>query len=67
MGQCSCFDEDSHLESLSKLDDPLERLNEVVSREEYRELLSKVHEKERKSAAGRKQLDVLLMFKLLIL
>lgn len=61
------FDIDRRLEALSCMGDPLEKLNEVIPWEEFRPLLSKVHEKARKSNAGRKPLDVILMFKILIL
>ena len=47
--------------------DPLERLATVIPWESFRPLLARVHEKERKSNAGRKPIDVVLMFKVLIL
>jgi IS5 family transposase len=47
--------------------DPLERLATTIPWESFRRLLARVHEKERKSNAGRKPIDVVLMFKVLIL
>ena len=47
--------------------DPLEHLASAIPWESFRPLLERVHEKERKSNAGRKPLDVVLMFKVLIL
>jgi IS5 family transposase len=67
MPQPGFFDIDRRLESISRMGDPLERLAAEIPWELFRLLLAKVHEKERKSAAGRKPLDVVLMFKVLIL
>jgi IS5 family transposase len=47
--------------------DPLERLANAILWESFRTLLEQVHQNERKSNAGRKALDVVLMFKVLIL
>ncbi len=47
--------------------DPLERLVAEIPCELFHPLQEKMYEKERKSAAGRKLLDVVLMFKVLIL
>lgn len=44
MGQRGFFDEENRLESRSKLGDPLERLDALVPWEEFRDLLSRVHE-----------------------
>jgi IS5 family transposase len=67
MGQRSFFDVENGLQGVSKMGDPLERLAAVIPWENFRPLLAGVHEKERKSNAGRKPLDVVLMFKALIL
>lgn len=67
MGQRSFFDVENRLQSVSKMGDPLERLATAIPWENFRPLLAQVHEKERKSNAGRKPLDVVLMFKVLIL
>jgi IS5 family transposase len=67
MGQRSFFDLENRLQSVSQMGDPLERLAAAIPWECFRPLLVQVHEKERKSNAGRKPLDVVLMFKVLIL
>jgi IS5 family transposase len=63
----SFFDADERLKSLSRLGDPLEPLKALIPWEDFRPLLSKVREKERKSNAGRKPFDVVFMFKVLVL
>ena len=67
MGQRSFFGRENRLQSLSQLGDLLERLTAAIPWERFRLLLEPVHEKARKSNAGRKPLDVVLMFKMLIL
>lgn len=67
MGQRSFFDVENRLQSVSKMGDPLERVTAAIPWESFRPLLVKVHEKERKSNAGREPIDVVLMFKVLIL
>ena len=67
MGQRSFFDVESRLQSVSKMGDPLERLATAIPWESFRPLLARVHEKEHNSNAGRKLIDVALMFKVLIL
>lgn len=66
MGQCSFVDYENRLQSISKMGDPLERLADAIPWEIFRPLLKPVHKKERKSNAGHKPFDVLLMFKVLI-
>ena len=61
------FDIQFRLEDLTKNGDPLVRLNERVNWEIFRPDLERIREKERKSAAGRKPFDVVLMFKILVL
>ena len=61
------FDIEYRLEQLSKCGDPLVKLKEIVPWTSFRNGLSKVHDKERKSTAGRKPYDTVLMFKILIL
>ncbi len=61
------FDIDKHHAQLSKHGDPPERLNKDINREIFRPILEKIDAKQRKSKAGRKPLDRVLMFKLLIL
>ena len=45
----------------------LMRLDETVPWSEFRPLLEKIHDKPRKSNAGRKPIDVIIMFKMLVL
>lgn len=47
--------------------DPLIELNKLIDWEEFRPSLEKIREKPRKSKAGRKPCDVVLLFKILIL
>ena len=61
------FDLDERHQQLEKLGDPLPRLAKVVDWEGFRPVLEKVHQKERKSNAGRKPFDVVVMFKVLVL
>jgi IS5 family transposase len=61
------FDIDFRMEELTKNGDPLVRLNECVNWELFRDELEKIREKERKSSAGRKPFDAVLMFKALVL
>jgi IS5 family transposase len=65
--QTSFYDLEERYASLSHAGDPLERLNAVIDWELFRPLLSRLDNKPRKSNAGRKPLDRVLMFKLLIL
>lgn len=61
------FDIQFRLEDLTKNGDPLVRLNERVDWEVFRPELETIRKKDRKSAAGRKPFDVVLMFKILVL
>ena len=61
------FDVDERIGKLTELGDPLVGLNQRVDWEAFRADLSRVHEKERKSNAGAKPIDVVLMFKVLVL
>lgn len=54
-------------QKLTQKNDFLIRLNETVPWEEFRPILEQIRHKPRKSNAGRKPLDVILMFKLVIL
>jgi len=45
----------------------LKWLNENINWEDFRPILATIYDKERKSNAGRKPTDVIVMFKLLIL
>jgi IS5 family transposase len=62
------FDEQIRLEKISKLRDPLERLNSYIDFEFFRKLLESALSKETdKSKGGRPPYDVVLMFKIMIL
>lgn len=65
--QSSFFDLDNRYEQLNKLRDPLVELNRVIDWELFRAPLLKLSEKPRKSAAGRKPIDRVLLFKMLVL
>lgn len=65
--QLGFFDIDKRHAQLSKHGDPLERLNKIINWEIFRPILERIDAKPRKSNAGRKPIDRVLMFKLLIL
>ena len=67
MMQTGLFDWQTRFEQLDNGGDPLLKLNEVVHWDLFRGDLEKVRDKARKSNAGRKPFDVILMFKILIL
>lgn len=67
MNQPGFFDLIERTEKLTKMGDPLVALNEQVNWEEFRSDLNLIHQKDRKSNAGAKPFDVILMFKILIL
>ena len=58
--------EDRHA-LLEKLGAPLPKLSVLVDWDGFRPLLNRIRQKERKSAAGCKPFDVVLMFKILFL
>lgn len=66
MSQPGFFDLDDRHKKLNERD-PLIRLNELIDWEDFRATLNKIREKDRKSSAGRKPYDVVLMFKVLVL
>lgn len=63
----SLFDLEDRIEKIDKQGDPLTVLNESIDWEIFRADLEVVHQKERKSSAGRRPYDVILMFKILVL
>ena len=67
MGQQGFWDFEERHQKLESKKDLLTYLDEVVPWESFRPLLKQIHQKPRKSNAGRRPLDVILMFKLLIL
>jgi IS5 family transposase len=70
MGQMGFYDLDKRLEAISAKGDPLELIKATVPWESFRaeiEAVTRPKPEERKSAAGRKRYDAILMFKILVL
>ena len=70
MGQLGFFDADKRLTALSAKGDPLEVIDRLVPRDSFRgdiEAAVLTPEAERKSAAGRKPTDAIVLFRMLIL
>ena len=70
MGQLGFYDLDSRLKALSAKGDPLEALEAFVPFESFRaeiEAVVRLAPEERKSNAGRKPFDAVMMFKILVL
>jgi transposase, IS5 family len=67
MMQPGLFDWQNRFKKLDDTGDPLVRLNRVIDWESFREALETIRAKERKSNAGAKPYDVVLMFKIAIL
>ena len=67
MKQKGFFDEEDCLKKLSSLGDPMERLNEFINWEQFREILTKALKKETQGPGGRPPFDYVMMFKILIL
>lgn len=65
--QPGLFDVEDRAAQLTKMGDPLVGLKARVDWEAFRPDLNRVREKERKSQAGAKPFDVVLMFKILVL
>jgi IS5 family transposase len=65
--QPGLFDVEDKAAQLTKMGDPLVGLKARIDWEAFRPDLKRVHEKERKSQAGAKPFDVVLMFKILVL
>ena len=65
--QSSFYDLDNRYAQLSKQGDPLERLSAVIGWELFRPIIERMDAKARKSLAGRKPTDRVLMFKVIIL
>ena len=65
MGE-NLFEEEFTIEALSQMGNPLEQLSSLVDFEMFRSALEDVLvKKERKTLAGRPQIDVVLMFKVI--
>ena len=70
MGQMGFYDLDKRLEAISAKGDPLELIKATVPWESFRaeiEAVTRPKPEERKSTAGRKPYDAILMFKILVL
>jgi len=67
MKQKGFFDENDRLEELSKLGDPLEKLNKFINWEDFRAALDKVFIKIPKGPGGRPPFDYVMMLKILVL
>jgi IS5 family transposase len=70
MGQLGFFDTDKRLETLSAKGDPLEAIDRLVPWESFCaevEAVVLTADELKKSSAGRKPFDALLMFKMLVL
>src|SRR2546422_705526 len=70
MGQLGFFDADKRLEALSAKGDPLEAIDRLVPWESFRaevEAVGLTSDELKKSSAGRKPFDALLMFRMLVL
>ena len=67
MKQKGFFDENDRLIELSKIGDPLEKLNKYINWEDFRGILTKALNKEAKGPGGRRPFDYVMMFKILIL
>jgi IS5 family transposase len=64
--QPSFFDIDERAAKLTEMGDPLVELNKRIDWRAFRPSLNRVHKKARKSNAGAKPIDVVLMFKILV-
>ena len=70
MGQLGFFDADKRLAAISAKGDPLEMIDRVVPFESFRAEIEAVvltPEADKKSSAGRKPIDVIVMFRMLVL
>jgi len=67
MKQKGFFDENDRLEELSRLGDPLEKLNKYMNWENLRGVLTRVLKKEAQGPGGRPPFDYVMMFKVLVL
>ena len=67
MSQAGFFDFEDRIEQLNAHGNPLEKLEQAIDFEVFRPALKRVRDKPRKSNAGRKPYDAVLMFKMLLL
>ena len=64
--QTGLFHWQFHFKKLDENRDPLRQLNNVIPWDNFRPTLNTVHEKRRKSNAGAKPYDVVMMLKILL-
>ena len=67
MGQRGFWDEQERAAKLKDKKSVLKRLADSIPGESFRPLLDKGYAQERKSNAGRKRIDTLILFKMLVL
>ncbi len=67
MGQRGFWDEQQRIASLQEKQPTLRLLADSIPWESFRSLLDRGYEQERKSQAGRKRIDPLVLFKMLVL
>ena len=67
MGQLGFWDEQQRAVKLKKKKPVLQRLSESISWESFRPFLEKGYAQDRKSSAGRRRIDPLILFKMLVL
>ena len=67
MSQPGLWDWEDRQIKLNQKKDLLVRLNEIIAWETFRPILERIHDKPRTSNAGRKAIDVVVMFKRLVL
>ena len=67
MKQKGFFDENDRLNELSKIGDPLERLNTYIEWEQFREIVTRALQKDAKGPGGRPPFDYVMMFKVPVL
>ena len=67
MGQRGFWDEEKRAEKLRRKKPVLTTLSESIPWESFRSLLEQGYTHERKSNAGRKRIDPLILFKMLVL
>jgi len=61
------FDYEFQLEKIKAHNPPLQKLNDVIEWEWFKEIFDEAFKKERRSNAGRKSYDKVMMFKIIIL
>lgn len=67
MRQLGFFDFDTRLDRIDKAGDPLSKLEQAIAWDIFRPIIDKARQKPRKSNAGAKGFDSILLFKILVL